>query len=89
MATNPQRALADALRRAQTEAPAHILRTAQLSRADRVLLKQRGFLVEIIKGWYVLSTPQARPGDTTFWHLHFWSFVSAYLNLRYGRNYRL
>ncbi|MFZ5497279.1 MAG: Fic family protein [Verrucomicrobiota bacterium] len=89
MATNPQRLLADALRRAQVAAPSHILRTSQLSRRDRVLLMQRGFLVEIIKGWYALTTPQAQPGDTTFWHLHFWVFVSAYLSARYGRGYCL
>ena len=89
MAMNPQKALAEALRRAQAEAPSHILRTSQLSRGDRALLVQRGFLVEIIKGWYALSTPQAQPGDTTFWHLHFWGFVSAYLEARYGTGYCL
>ncbi len=89
MAINPQRALADALRRAQTAAPSHILRTSQLSRSDRGLLLRLGFLVEAIKGWYALTTPQAQPGDTTFWHLHFWSFVSAYLEARYGKGYCL
>jgi len=89
MPVDPQHALADALRRAQTAAPSHILRTAQLSRRDRTLLLQRGFLVAIIKGWYALATPQARPGDTTFWHLHFWAFVAAYLQKRYGGRYCL
>jgi len=89
MATNPQRVLAEALRRAHAEAPSHILRTSQLSRGDRAVLVQRGFLVKIIKGWYALSTPQAQPGDTTFWHLHFWTFVSAYLEARYSRGYCL
>ena len=89
MPTNPQRDLADALRRAQGAAPAHILRTAQITRRERTLLQQRGFLVEIIKGWYALTTPQARPGDSTFWHLHFWAFVSAYLQQRYGQGYCL
>ena len=89
MATNPQQALAAALRRAQTAAPAHILRTAQLSRSDRALLVQRGYLVGIIKGWYALTTPQAQPGESIFWHLHFWAFVSAYLQTRYGRGYCL
>ena len=89
MTTNPQRALAEALRRAQAEAPSHILRSSQLSRSDRTLLAKRGFLVEIIKGWYALTTPQAQPGDTTFWHLHFWAFVSGYLDFRYGRGYCL
>ncbi len=89
MPVNPQRDLAEALRRAQAAAPSHILRSTQLPRRDRTLLQQRGFLVEIIKGWYALTTPQARPGDTTFWHLHFWAFVSAYLQARYGQRYCL
>jgi hypothetical protein len=89
MAANPQRELAEALRRAQGAAPAHILRSEQLTRRDRTLLQQRGFLVEIIKGWYALTTPQAQPGDTTFWHLHFWSFASAYLQKRYADRYCL
>jgi hypothetical protein len=86
---NPQRALADALRRAHAAASNQIIRTGQLTRADRTLLLKRGFLASIIKGWYALSTPQASPGDTTFWHLHFWAFVSAYLEARYGRAYSL
>jgi hypothetical protein len=89
MPVNPQRELAETLRRAQAAAPSHILRTQQLTRRDRTLLQQRGFLVEIIKGWYALTTPQAQPGDTTFWHLHFWSFVSAYLQKRYADRYCL
>ncbi len=90
MPVDLQRELAEALRRAQqAAAPTHILRTAQLPRRDRTLLQQRGFVVEIIKGWYALTTPQARPGETTFWHLHFWAFVSAYLHARYGRRYCL
>lgn len=89
MPINPQRDLAEALRRAQAAAPAHVLRTGQLSRRDRTLLQQRGFLVEIIKGWYALATPQSHTGDTTFWHLHFWAFVSAYLQTRYGQRYCL
>lgn len=89
MPVNPQRALAGALKRAQAAAPSHILRSQQLSRTDRVLLQRRGFLVEIIKGWYALATPQAEPGDTTFWHLHFWAFVAAYLRARYGKGYCL
>ena len=87
MPVNPQRNLADALRRSQAASPDHILRFSQLSRADRELLVRRGFLFEIIKGWYALMTPQAQPGDTTFWHLHYWSFVAAYLKARYGARY--
>lgn len=89
MPVNPQQSLAAALRRANSAAPAHILRSQQLGRADRELLLRRGFLVEIIKGWYALSSPQTQPGDTTFWHLHFWAFVSAYLEARFKDRYCL
>ncbi len=89
MPANPQRELAAVLRRAQAAAPSHILRTQQLTRQDRTLLQERGFLVVIIKGWYALTTPQAQPGDTTFWHLHFWAFVSVYLHQRYADRYCL
>lgn len=53
------------------------------------MLAKRGFLVPIIKGWYALTTPQANPGDTTFWHAHFWGFASAYLRFRFGTAYSL
>ena len=89
MPTNPQRELANALQRVQSVAPQHIAPTAQLARKDRELLQKKGFLVEIIKGWYALTTPQAPPGDTTFWHLHYWAFISAYLQSRYDRGYCL
>ncbi len=89
MPVNPQHALAAALRRAQAAAPAHILQARQLSRADRTLLQKRGFLIAIIKGWYALSTPQGQPGDTAFWHLHFWAFVAAYLQARCAQGYCL
>lgn len=89
MALNPQQELAEALKRAHTVAPSNILQARQLSRTDREILKKRGFLVEIIRGWYALTTPQAQPGDTTFWHLHFWAFVAAYLQFRHGEEYCL
>lgn len=82
-----QHDLADALKRAHQISPTHIIQSKQLSRVDRGLLKNGGFLVEIIRGWYVLTTPQTQPGDTTFWHLHFWSFVAAYLRFRHGERY--
>jgi Fic/DOC family len=85
----PQQALAAALQRVRNEANGEVVRGPGISRADRLLLTKRGFLVEIIKGWYALTTPQAEPGDTTFWHAHFWGFASAYLRHRFGTNYSL
>lgn len=88
MAT-PQQALADALQRVRNQATGEVVRGPDIARADRLLLTKRGLLVEIIKGWYALTTPQAEAGDTTFWHAHFWGFASAYLRHRFGANYSL
>ena len=89
MSLDAQKVLAEALRRVHAAAPDQILRARQMTRADRELLKRRGFLVEIIRGWFALSTPQAQPGDTAFWHLHFWPFAGAYLKSRFGERYCL
>lgn len=85
----PQQTLAVALQRVRNQATGEVVRGPEISRTDRVLLSKRGFLVEIIKGWYALTTPQAEPGDTTFWHAHFWGFASAYLRHRFGQAYSL
>lgn len=85
----PQQALAEALQRVRNRATGEVVRGPDIARLDRALLIKRGFLVEIIKGWYALTTPQAEPGDTTFWHAHFWGFASAYLRHRFGTGYSL
>ena len=86
---SPQQALAATLDRVRTLSNDEVVRGAALARADRVLLLKRGFLVEIIRGWYALTTPQAASGDTTFWHAHFWGFASAYLRHRFEGDYSL
>jgi hypothetical protein len=85
----PQQSLAAALQRVRDRATGGVVRGPDISRPDRLLLTKRGFLVEIIKGWYALTTPQAESGDTTFWHANFWGFASAYLSHRFGRDYSL
>jgi len=84
-----QQALATALRRVRDRATGEVVRGPDIARPDRLLLTKRGFMVEIIKGWYALTTPQAEPGDTTFWNAHFWGFASAYLRHRFGTDYSL
>ena len=89
MVLKQQKKLAEALKRVHTIAPSHIVQARQLSRSERAILKQHGFLTLIVRGWYAVTTPQAEPGDTTFWHLHFWAFVAAYLGFRHGERYVL
>src|SRR5476649_357258 len=85
----PQHTLAAALQRVRDRATGEVVRGPDIPPRDRLLLIKRGFLIAIIKGWYALTTPQAQPGDTTFWHAHFWGFASAYLRHRFGTGYTL
>lgn len=81
--------LAATLTRAKTAARDDVVRSEDLSRRDRELLLERGHLREIIRGWYALTTPEMKPGDTVVWHSTFWAFVAAYLANRFGRRYCL
>jgi len=81
--------LANALRRARQAARADILRTDDLSRGDRERLQSGGWLQEIIRGWYLLTTPDAKPRDTVIWHSSYWAFVGPYLQERFGQAYCL
>lgn len=52
-------------------------------------LKKAGYLQSIIKGWYHLSDPGSRPGDTTPWTMSYWSFVQKYCEHRFGGDWIL
>src|SRR3954452_4166510 len=89
MAEKFQTRLAEALQRASTTARKQVLKSAQLQRLDRELLAARGYLQEICKGWYLLSRPVERPGDSTAWYGAYWDFLSVYLDERFGADYCL
>ena len=65
-----------------------IVRGPNLPDAHRRLLRDRGFLEEIIKGWYYVSNPLIHDGSTA-WMVHFWAFLSQYLESRFGEDYCL
>jgi hypothetical protein len=81
--------LADALERAAKVARRNFLRASDLSRGDRNYLLRRGYLQEIIKGWYRLTRPVEREGESTAWYAGFWDFLSVYLEARFGADYCL
>jgi hypothetical protein len=81
--------LADALERARKAAHRQILRTSDLSRTDRNYLLPRGYLQEIIKGWYLLTRAVERAGESTAWYAVFWDFLAVYLEARFGADYCL
>src|SRR5208282_1577378 len=81
--------LADALERATKVARRNFLHTSDLSRGDRNYLLPRGYLQEIIKGWYLLTRPVEHPGESTAWYASFWDFLAVYLESRFGTDYCL
>ncbi len=84
--------IADALTRVRAAADIHksnIVRTEDISRADRELLTATGWLQEIIRGWYMLVRPDVATGDTAAWYANFWDFVRLYLTHRFGDVYCL
>ncbi|MGN6511410.1 MAG: Fic family protein [Chitinophaga sp.] len=88
MAT-PSERLADSLnelKRLQDDGKLAI-KSDELTRTHRERLVANGFLKEVVRGWYIISRPDSRPGDTTFWYSNFWEFCSAFLTEKYNDNW--
>ncbi|MDE0152475.1 MAG: Fic family protein [Gammaproteobacteria bacterium] len=83
---SPQEKLAASLERLEAfqDKGQRVLRFDELKRADRERLVRSGFLREIVKGWLHVSSPDASPGDTTFWFASFWEFCARYCSTRFG-----
>lgn len=76
----------EALHRVQTGS---VLRSSALSRVHRERLIQNDFLMEVVKGWYIVTRPAIKDGGSTPWFASYWIFISTYLNDRYGDDYCL
>ena len=75
--------LATCLREARQVAKDDIIKSAELERATREKLTKANYLQEVIRGWYLLTTPLGA-GTTTLWYGSFWSFLKHYLSDRFG-----
>src|SRR5579864_3800478 len=73
----------DALRRLQGEGR-RVFQSKQLKRLDRERLLKNGFLQEVIQGWLIFSSPNARDGDSTTWYASFWEFCARYCDERFA-----
>ena len=77
------------LRKLQSSNGAAAIRSRDLTRTHRERLLANGFLQEVMKGWYIPSRPDEAKGESTAWYAAFWRFSAAYLEERFGRNWRL
>lgn len=66
-----------------------VFKTSELSRTHRERLVKQGFIRKIIDGWYLLTRPDEKEGDSTTWYTSYWHFCSRYLEDRYGEGYCL
>lgn len=66
-----------------------VVRGKQIKNSTRLLLLERGYLREILKGWYFVSDPLAEPGDTTPFYANYWEYLASYLTDRFGSDYCL
>lgn len=61
------------------------IRASHLSRTHRERLAKNGFIREVMKGWYIPTSPDEVPGESTAWYTSFWAFCADYLNERFGQ----
>jgi fido (protein-threonine AMPylation protein) len=78
----------DALKALQ-EGGRRVFRSDDLSRVNRERLLENGFLREVMKGWLISSSPDAREGDSTPWYASFWEFCARYSADRFGEEWHL
>lgn len=65
------------------------IRSRDLSRTHRDRLMKNGYLIEVMKGWYISARPDQIAGESTAWYASFWSFCGDYLTERFGDDWCL
>src|SRR5262249_14049171 len=77
------------LHKLQTADGAAAIRARDLPRTHRERLLRRGFLQEVIKGWYISGRPDEVKGESTAWYASFWRVWPAYLRERFIKEWSL
>lgn len=67
----------------------NVFQSSSFKADELTQLKKAGFLHEIIRGWYYLSSPSDIESETTMWYANFWEFVAKYLAKRFKKSYSL
>lgn len=82
----PNEKLAESLRvlKSLQESGRRVFRSDDFSRVHRERLLENGFLLDVMKGWLISSSPGARAGDSTPWYASFWEFCARYCGERFG-----
>jgi fido (protein-threonine AMPylation protein) len=79
----------EVLHKFQNDRGIAVIKASDITRTHKDRLVSGGFIREVIKGWYISTTPDDKEGETTFWFISYWNFVSAYFNDRFGKDWCL
>lgn len=63
------------------------IKADELTRVHRERLVKNGFLLEVVKGWYIATPHDTKAGESIAWFTSFWSFCAGYLQARFGEDY--
>lgn len=79
----------EVLRKFQNDSGTAVIKASDISRSHKDRLVSKGFLREVIKGWYISVRPDIVEGDSTSWYTSFWHFASVYFKKRFGKDWCL
>jgi hypothetical protein len=86
MKYQPNKSLAEALKTAKGAAEEGVvIEHTALTPKHLEILKRAGYLTPVIRGWYLLTKPEASAGASTIWYIGFWPFLKSYLLKRFGK----
>ncbi len=77
--------LADSLQKAKEASKNGVVRSKNIDRGVRERLVKAHFLTEVIRGWYLLTSPTGA-GTTILWYSNYWEFIKQYLTDRFGED---
>ena len=67
----------------------YVFASGDLPNVDRQRLTKAGYLVPIVRGWYLTSRPGEKDGETTSWPANWKEFVARYAKKRFGDRWHL
>ena len=59
------------------------INSKSLTRIHRERLLRNGFIKEVYKGWYTISSPSENQGSSTSWYSSYWQFCAQFLENKY------
>ena len=66
-----------------------VFRSNEFTRLQRERLVRQGYLLKVMRGWLLSTSPGTDAGDSTPWFTSFWGFVAAYCENRWGEAWHL